>query len=265
MAANTPVLERSSATEKVPARNFGGDYASEQAHNARIKDTYARLINPNNTVQDVFGETLSDVFKREEAAMARPAERTDRDFARVDNENVANAYVVRNAGAESAYSAQGVANVHAAQAASVASPYLVHNARADAAIFRAESAVNAAAGMQTAASATYAEDESEDLRPTSTTIQYQTVGEAKAAEKIYEVSEAKKPLLGKKERTIVAIFVAVVVALLTLVIINSAVIASLDSQISDVEGQINSVKEAITAVNTDIGNIISQSADDLLA
>lgn len=56
-----------------------------------------------------------------------------------------------------------------------AKPYLVENARADSAIWRADSPVNRKVSeMQLQMAAADAEEENEDLRPTSTTIQYKT-------------------------------------------------------------------------------------------
>ena len=224
MAADTPVIERTT-NEKTFARSYTGfghmDYVSEQAHNARIKDTYARLIDPNNS--------LEDVFAREEKAMARPVENT------------------------------------VVEAPRTAAPYLVHNARANADIFRASSAYNRVDGMVAQPeAATYTAEEDEDLRPTSTTIQYQTLDEAKKDTRVYGVNETKRAILGKKEKTIIAVFVAVVIALLTLVVINSAVIASLEDQISSVQSNIDTVRGAIAGVNSSISEIISETAKSFL-
>lgn len=225
MAADTPVMERTT-NEKVFARSYSGfgqaDYVSEQAHNARIKDTYARLIDPNNS--------LEDVFAREEKAMARPVENT------------------------------------VAEAPRAEAPYLVHNARADADIFRASNAYNRVDNMAAQAEvAAYPVEEDEDLRPTSTTIQYQTLDEAKKDTRVYNVSESKRTILGKKEKTIIAVFVAVVIALLTLVVINSAVIASLEDQIAAVQTNIDTVRGAIAGVNSSISEIITESVSGLLS
>ncbi len=228
MAADTPVMERTT-NEKVFARSYTGygqaDYVSEQAHNARIKDTYARLIDPNNS--------LEDVFAREEKAMARPVENT-------------------------------VAEAPRAEAVRAEAPYLVHNARATADIFRANSAYNRVGSVAQAEVAAYPAEEDEDLRPTSTTIQYQTLDEAKKDTRVYSVSESKRAILGKKEKTIIAVFVAVVIALLTLVVINSAVIASLEDQIASVQSNIDTVRGAIAGVNASISDIISEGAKSLL-
>ena len=55
MAVDTPVLERITSDEakkcSVPSRM---DIMAEEEHNARIRDTYARLINPENKIEDVF-------------------------------------------------------------------------------------------------------------------------------------------------------------------------------------------------------------------
>ncbi len=224
MAADTPVLERT-ANEKVPARSFATDYASEQAHNARIKDNYARLINPNNS--------LEDVFKSEEAAMTRT------ESAVMEDERV-----------ESPVAQQPA--------------YFVRNARADADIFRAASPVNAVSAQAQPAVNTYVEED-EDLRPTSTTIQYQTMDEAEENTRVYSVSESKRTILGKKEKTIIAVFVAIVVALLTLVIINSAVIASLNDEIAAVQNNIDTVRGAIAGVNSSISDIISEGMKNLIS
>lgn len=225
MAADTPVMERTT-NEKSFARNYSGfgqaDYVSEQAHNARIKDTYARLIDPNNS--------LEDVFAREEKAMARPVENT------------------------------------VAEAPRAEAPYLVHNARADADIFRANSAYNRVDGMAAQAEvAVYPAEEDEDLRPTSTTIQYKTIDKAQNDTRVYSASESKRTILGKKEKTIIAVFVAVVIALLALVVINSAVIASLEEQIAAVQTNIDTVRGAIAGVNSSISEIITESVSGLLS
>ena len=196
MAVDTPVLERPTTNERlrecaVPSRI---DFMAEEEHNARIRDTYKRLINPDNKIEDVFGRVQAEepVAVQESVAPARP--------------------------------------------------YYVENARADAAIFRADSAVNvrreeAVAAQPEVAAFAPAEEENEDSLPTPTTIQYQTLGRAEE-KKVSETTDKRTHLFGKREKIIVAVFVAVVVALLTLVIVNSAVIANLNADITHVQDSI---------------------------
>ncbi len=219
MAVDTPVLERPTTNERlrecaVPSRI---DFMAEEEHNARIRDTYKRLINPDNKIEDVFGRVQAE----EPVAVQ-----------------------------ESVVSAS-------------ARPYYVENARADAAIFRADSAVNArreeavAAQPEVAAFAP-AEEENEDSLPTPTTIQYQTLGRAEE-KKVSGTTDKRTHLFGKREKIIVAVFVAVVVALLTLVIINSAVIANLNADITHVQDSITTVRGALAGVNSSVEEIIHNS------
>lgn len=213
MAVDAPVLERftnaSDETRSVPSRM---DIVAEEEHNARIRDRYARLINPENKIEDVFDRT-------EEKAVA-PA--------------VAPAPVRQ------------------------AEPYRVVNARADADIFRADSAINIRraqmAESKPVETVVSVEEENEDLRPTPTTIQYRTVD----IKKEENVSTEKKTgfVLGKREKIIIAVFVAVVVALITLVIVNATIISNLNAEIAAVQENIAGVRNETIRVNEQAGNIV---------
>ena len=212
MAVDSPVLERIAGERKerqyaVPTRL---DFMAEEEHNARIRDTYARLINPENKIEDVFNRV-----HKEENVVAEP-------------------------------------EVHTAPV--VSRPYMVENARADAAIFRADSAINARRDATVEAVAP-AEEESEDLRPTPTTIQYQTIARQQETE-VETPTHKKAHIFGKREKIIVAIFIAVVVALVTLVIVNSAIISNLNADIAQVQDSITTVRGAIAGVNTTVEEII---------
>lgn len=212
MAVDTPVLERIKSDRAngytLPSRM---DVMAEEEHNARIKETYQRLINPENKIEDVFGSTRE---MKEEAA-------------------------------------QPVAETAPTQI------YRVENARADSDLFRAYSAINA---QQTVAEAQTEEEvavapeeyEDEDLRPTSTTIQFQTVNKAKSEKS----AEKKAFVFGKREKIIVAVFVAVVVALVTLIIVNSAIISNIDAEIYQVQEGITTVRGAIAGVNSTVKEIV---------
>jgi hypothetical protein len=57
MSVATPVLERKvSANENGAPQttNKSTTFTQEELHNSRIKDNYARLINPDYKIEDVF-------------------------------------------------------------------------------------------------------------------------------------------------------------------------------------------------------------------
>lgn len=216
MAAGTPVLEhRFNATQ-----TYIDCFNEEEKHNARIRDTYARLINPDCKIEDVISAA-----PRQEATI----ENTVEDVA-------------------------------------PAKPYLVENARADAAIFRADNPINRASALNVSEPEIdeLEDEEDEDLRPTPATIQYQTIGRASAKTEIKSTVSKKEHILGKKEKIIIAVFVSVVLALLTLVIVNSSIIAGLNADIATVQSEIVTVRGALAGVNSSIAEIVPEAVRNLL-
>ena len=124
----------------------------------------------------------------------------------------------------------------------------VVNARADAEIFRADSLVNRKAEETVAESSRTEEDE--DLRPTLTTIQYKTAGVAKVAEegKIETKPAVKRAGLTKKDKIILAVAFSVIVALFVLIIVNSAVISGLSSEVSVLKDSLSQAESTYAEV-----------------
>lgn len=216
MAVDTPVLERRASELNrvnnipfaVPTRS---EYEAEDEHNARIKDNYARLINPNNRIEDVFNQGgVAPVQEPVKAAQPVQAE-----------------------------------------------PYLVKNARADAAIFRADNPIN----QRFVADAVVVdqpceEEESEDLRPTATTRQYRTVD---VAEEEVESKYSERISMTKKQKTAVIVAIAIVVSLIVLIIINSTVIANLTTDIAQLNSDIAAVNSEIQASVANITDKINNA------
>ncbi|MDE7301284.1 MAG: hypothetical protein K2N47_03855, partial [Clostridia bacterium] len=163
---------------------------------------YARLINPENKLEDVFNRSQA----RAEEMLSQP----------------------------------------------VQTPYLVENARATSDLFRADSKINAVASEKLYAD----EEDNEDLRPTLTTIQYQTIGNHAAENKINSVTDSRKKMFGKKEKIVIAIIATVIVALLALVIINSAVIANLEMGISKLQDGLSVMKGSLAGIDSDVEKIL---------
>lgn len=123
-------------------------------------------------------------------------------------------------------------------------PYLVENARADADIFRAESAVNRPIETAAAVQVETDEEENEDLRPTQTTIQYKTAGVKKNVSegKISTKDNASRSMLSKKDKIIIAVALTIIVALFILIIVNSAVISNLNRDVSSLQENLNTAQ-----------------------
>ncbi len=224
MADATPVLERRPVdkfrTQYDATQAYIDCFNEEEKHNARIRDTYARLINPDCKIEDVFSSAPKQEVEVEDCA-----------------ETVA-----------------------------PAKPYLVENARADAAIFRADNPINKVSALNVAEPEIdeFEDEEDEDLRPTPATIQYQTIGRSSAKTEIKSSVSKKEHILGKKEKIIIAVFVSVVLALLALVIVNSSIIAGLNADIATVQSEIVTVRGALAGVNSSIAEIVPDAVRNLL-
>lgn len=257
MAVATPVFERKINTRKTEDERRYEGMSAEDLHNSRISDNYARLVNPENKIKDIVASI--DV---EGSHVLQPA------------------VEVYEPAMQPAMPPAMPPVMQAAQPQAIASPapaYFVRNARADADIFRADSPVNApVAYMQ--AQPVYAnsvEDESDDLRPTSTTIQYQTIGADGAAMPLNSASAmdegeisrlAEQPrkengfVLKRRDKVILGVIVTLILAVFALIIVNSAVISNLSADITALEtlrdqamaqyAQVAAVYEDVTSVES---------------
>lgn len=221
MSVATPVLERNADTkEREHKREYRDTFmTADERHNSQISENYAKLINPDSKLGDI-------IAAKRVAEVPAPVE---------------SLIPVRQAVAQK--------------------PYLVENARVDADIFRADNPVNRklieSAGIGEIYSQ-YEEEENEDLRPTMTTIQYKSVGsveykegikKAKASGKIEtKPAQTKKLSLSKKDKIIIAVALAVIIALFVLIIVNSAVISSLSSDVNSLQTTLTQAETTYTEV-----------------
>ncbi len=238
MAVATPVIERKISRQV--SENAG--MTADELHNARMGNNLARLLNPEYKIKDIVAsidKEGSDVIAAAPAAEqhARPA----------------------------AAPAQQYDNGILARRSPVQEVYTVKNARADADIFRADSTVNRVSAQATAAS----EEENEDLRPTPTTIQYQTIsadgtaiagrtrvlreGEASRA-----ADEGKSIRLSKRDKTVLGVIVGLILAVFVLIIVNSAVISNLNSDIEYFEGRVEGARTEQTQVSAELEELTSE-------
>lgn len=144
-------------------------------------------------------------------------------------------------------------------------PVLVENARADAAIFRADNPVNrrTVALQPQAVAESDEEEENEDLRPTQTTIQYRTADAKQTYEegKISNSKKEKRVSLNKKEKIIVAVVVSVIIALFVLLIINSAIISGINNDLNNLQSSLTTVKAAYAGVSEEMNSYLSNKEE----
>lgn len=283
MAVATPVIERRTYNQSIESEARSAGMTADELHNARMKDNLARLLNPENKIKDVVASIDADgtqVIQTAPEAVQAP-ERS----AAPSVVYGADGIIARPASAVQTPAAEAPAY---APAHSAAQPvYVVKNARANADIFRADSPVNRpaqayastpaqayeAARAMAAANAAPAteEEENEDLRPTPTTIQYQTIGAdgtviINSAARTMQEGEIARPAereepvkisLTKRDKVIIGVIVSLILAVFVLIIVNSAIISGLNSEIAAYEGMVSDVQSQYAAVAEDLEELTS--------
>lgn len=274
MSVASSVIERNTYLQQ-PTRNEAAALDADQLHNARMKNNLARLLDPSNTTEDVVASIDAEgnhVIRTAPVEEEPAAPLSAHDMLYGPRRNT-KATVTRGIVANN----QPVAPV--APAAPARQPvYMVTNARADSDLFRADSPINrqvyastpaeayAAARAMAAATAAAApapaavqpvqvvDDESEDLRPTATTIQYQTIGadgsvvinSPAAAQQDTAVHAEenieKKLVLSRRDKTVIGVIVGLILAVFVLIIVNSAVISGLNNDIEILEERASAVQ-----------------------
>lgn len=234
MAVATPIIERKISRQV--SENAG--MTADELHNARMGNNLARLLNPEYKIKDIVASIDaegSDVVATVPAAEQQvqspaPARQYDKGI------------IARRAPAQEVYT--------------------VKNARADADIFRADSAVNRISAQAPA------EEENEDLRPTPTTIQYQTIsadgtaiaGRSRAmheGEISRPADEGKSIRLTKRDKIVLGVIVGLILAVFVLIIVNSAVISNLNSDIEYFEGRVEGARAAQSQVAAELEELTS--------
>lgn len=283
MAVATPVIERRTYNQSIESEARSAGMTADELHNSRMKDNLARLLNPENKIKDVVASIDADGTQVIQAA-PEAVQAPERSVA-PSVVYGADGIIARPASAVQTPAAESPAY---APAHSAAQPvYVVKNARANADIFRADSPVNRpaqayaatpaqayeAARAMAAANAAPAteEEENEDLRPTPTTIQYQTIGAdgtviINSAARTMQEGEVARPAereepakisLTKRDKVIIGVIVSLILAVFVLIIVNSAIISGLNSEIAAYEGMVSDVQSQYAAVAEDLEELTS--------
>lgn len=236
--AVAPVLERRTATEERTSVSYNPNYISDEEHNARIKQNYARLINPE--------ANLDEVLQRGEASRAAVIEEVPVATERAEM-----------------YAPAAPARID------YGAPAFAQNARAESILFRADSEVNQRLFAETNQTVMQQQDESEeeneDLRPTPTTIQYKTSGVTKTVEegKIDNTDAEKRTGLSKKDKIVIAAIVSVVVVMLVLIIVNSAVLSGINNDVSSLQSSLTTIKASYEGVKDELNPYLTPTQDDI--
>ena len=283
MSVASSVIERNTYLQQ-PAQTEAAGVDADRLHNSRMRNNLARLLDPANTTQDVVASIDAEgtnVIRTTPVEVEPEEPRSAHDMLygprRATKATVTRGIVAQNTQAER----QPV--------------FMVTNARADADIFRADNPVNAigalnepiinrqayastpaeayaAARAIAAATAPVApapavqqiqvpESESEDLRPTATTIQYQTIG-ADGTVMIDRPAEreenVKKLTLSRRDKTIIGIIVGLIMAVFVLIIVNSAVISNLNNDIDRLEGMAETARTEMSSAASEYENLTSR-------
>ncbi len=241
MATMTPVLERQFNT------TLGGRYSdthmiADEHHNSCIKDNYARLLNPDLPTSEII--------------------------ANIDGGRAACANSVMPS---NTVESQVIPTQTPVQVQQETASRFVESARTNSYLFRADSPINnnglkpLSAGNSamitqapvevSQASIVDEEEENEDLRPTSTTTQYRTNNKTVSMSNTSTMT-ASHTTMSKRDKIIIAALVATVVFLFSLVIINSAIIANLNSQVSTLDSSLNAAKSTFVQIRANISEFI---------
>lgn len=283
MAVATPVIERRTYNQSIESEARSAGMTADELHNARMKDNLARLLNPENKIKDVVASIDADGTQVIQAA-PEAVQAPERSVA-PSVVYGADGIIARPASAVQTPAAEAPAYAPAHSA--VQPVYVVKNARANADIFRADSPVNRpaqayaatpaqayeAARAMAAANVAPAteEEENEDLRPTPTTIQYQTIGAngtviINSAARTMQEGEIARPAereepakisLTKRDKVIIGVIVSLILAVFVLIIVNSAIISGLNSEIAAYEGMVSDVQSQYAAVAEDLEELTS--------
>ena len=234
MAVATPIIERKISRQV--SENAG--MTADELHNARMGNNLARLLNPEYKIKDIVASIDAEGSDVVAAAPAAEQQVQSPAPARQYDKGI----IARRAPAQEVYT--------------------VKNARADADIFRADSAVNRISAQAPA------EEENEDLRPTPTTIQYQTIsadgtaiaGRSRAmheGEISRTADEGKSIRLTKRDKIVLGVIVGLILAVFVLIIVNSAVISNLNSDIEYFEGRVEGALAAQSQVAAELEELTS--------
>lgn len=133
--------------------------------------------------------------------------------------------------------------------------YLVQNARADADIFRADSAVNMrpVAVTEVDAAPQTNDEDNEDLVPSRTTMQYSAEAKADLDEGTIINKGAQKHIsLSKRDKIVIGVVISVIIALFVLIIVNSVLISNVNDDLGTLQTSLNDSRSSYENVVNEV-------------
>lgn len=111
-------------------------------------------------------------------------------------------------------------------------------------------------------------EEGEDLRPSATTMQFESAEESDLYEDLDYKRESKAEenfRISSKGKMLIAIYSAVVILILSLIIINARMLKSLDGSLSTRNQRVNELQKTYERVNGEYSDAMSDEAIDAWA
>ncbi len=105
-------------------------------------------------------------------------------------------------------------------------------------------------------------EKDEDLMPSSTTMQFESYDDNDIYEEVRPKNETdlqKKYKINTKGKVLIAVYALVVATILSLIVINSRMLKSLDNSISGYSGKITELTEEYTKVNAELDYVKSDA------
>lgn len=229
MAVATPELEMRIEGTQEEVRRESVPQTYDEIHNARISDIFAKIMRSDTKMSDFRASMPVQQAPEQEVNMVVTPVQPEARF--------------------------------------------VEGARTDAQIFRADSAINrrvtiiqAEEQPEVIASAAVTEEENEYSMPTRTTMQYTTENkEADEAGTVVNASAEKRIRLAKRDKIIIAVVVSIIVALFALIIINSVLISGLNNDLSSLQTSLKNARSAYDHVTNEITDYKSNFGETLRA
>lgn len=217
------VLERTEE-RRVPQMNavIGAEKTIDEQHNARISETYKKLINPTAKVDDILD--------RSRTAPVQPRKELFADAA-IDNKP----YLVENARAD--------AEIF----------------RADNPINRRFLGLQP---VETAMDNSEEENEDLRPTQTTIQYKTKDALSTVEEDKIESANAARRESLSKKERITIAVIVSAIVAMIVLIIVNSAILSGMNNEVSYLQSSLETVKAAYSTIEEEVGNAALQAVEN---
>lgn len=223
MAVAAPVLERRTAMEERTSRVYNAAPITDEEHNARIRQNYARLINPENKIDAALdrapvAEVEAPVATEQKVSYAQPA-------------------FVENARADAD----------------------IFHAHSEINLRLAAQQKQISAEM----SSDEEEDEDLRPTLTTIQYKTTGVKNSVEEGKIENTGVEKRTGLSKRDKIIIAAIVSVVLVMLILVIVNSAVLSNINGDVSSLQSSLTALKGSYEGVKDEINPWLDLTEEDI--